>query len=36
MLISCDATLSSCSLENVLRASQNNLNTSMPWVKTQG
>jgi hypothetical protein len=32
----CDATASTSSLEIVLRASQNNLNTSVPRVKTQG
>jgi hypothetical protein len=32
----CDATFHPCSLEKVLRASQNNFNTSIPWVKTQG
>jgi len=36
MLSRCDAMLQCCSLEKVLRASQNNLNTSIPWVKTQG
>ncbi len=36
MLLGCDATYLNCSLEKLLRASQNNLNTSMPWVKTQG